>query len=166
MEHHTAVEAAIEQLYQDYHKSILRYLTRLVSNRETAEDLCQETFIKALRHWRTLETKATVQSWLYRIATNTAYDYLRRCRRVNVTTLTDASSLFSDAYEPGRELERAEPIEAALNRLPAHYRIPLVLYAYAGYELKDIALALGSKTTTIKTRVHRARTQFRQVYRA
>ena len=44
--------------------------------------------------------------------------------------------------------------------------IPLVLYAYAGYELKDIALALGSNTTTIKMRVHRARVQFRQIYQA
>src|SRR5829696_8385086 len=91
----------IEQLYNDYHQPIRYYLTRLVSDREAAEDLCHETFIKALRAWGDLEHTAVVRSWLYRIAANTAYDFLRRRRRVAITPLTDdyAAILYAPAVE-------------------------------------------------------------------
>src|SRR3954465_4589307 len=79
----------IEQLYNAHPLPLRRYLDRLVHDRETAEDLCHETFIKALRHWSDCDQAASARSWLYRIATNTAYDHLRRQRRVAITTLTD-----------------------------------------------------------------------------
>ena len=85
---------SVEQLYQEHHQPILRYLDRLVSDRETAEDLCQDTFIKALRHWNELEQQALARSCLYRIAKNTAYDYLRRRRREASTPLTDEHGDF------------------------------------------------------------------------
>src|SRR5262249_6202405 len=72
--------AYMELLYEEYQRPVLAYLTRLVSDRETAEDLCQETFIKAMRGWEGRDSSASVGAWLYRIATNTAYDYLRRRR--------------------------------------------------------------------------------------
>jgi RNA polymerase sigma-70 factor (ECF subfamily) len=151
----------IEQLYHDHHQSIRRYLNRLVSDRETAEDLCQETFIKALRHWNELEQVAVARNWIYRIATNTAYDYLRRRRRVASTPLTDeheAASAVETAFDDG------EPVWVALNHLPEQYRVPLLLQLWAGYSLNDIAAALGCNVNTIKTRVHRARLRFRQIY--
>ena len=118
-------------------------------------------FIKALRHWNELEQAALARSWLYRIATNTAYDYLRRRRRAPSTPLTDE-------YEATSALEThfddAEPVWAALNHLPDQYRVALLLQLWAGYSLNDIAAALGCNVTTIKTRVHRARMRFRQHY--
>jgi RNA polymerase sigma-70 factor (ECF subfamily) len=87
MESPTLSTAAIEQLYQDYHQPIMRYLERLVHQHETAEDLTQETFIKALRNWQQLDQVASVRGWLYRIATNTAYDYLRRQQRIGFISL-------------------------------------------------------------------------------
>src|SRR5262245_27468535 len=80
-------DTAIEQLYHDYQGPILRYIERLVSNDETAEDLCQETIIKALRAWAQHDPSATACRWLYRIATNAAYDYFRRQRRIGFATL-------------------------------------------------------------------------------
>jgi RNA polymerase sigma factor (sigma-70 family) len=151
----------IEQLYHDHHQSILHYLNRLVSDRETAEDLCHETFIKALRHWNDLEQAALARNWLYRIAKNTAYDYLRRRRRVASTPLTDEHEAAS-ALET--HFDDAEPVWAALNHLPEQYRVALLLQLWAGYNLNDIAAALGCNVTTIKTRVHRARARFRQLY--
>jgi RNA polymerase sigma-70 factor, ECF subfamily len=151
---------SIEQLYHDYHQPIRRYLNRLVSDRETAEDLCQETFIKALRHWNELEQVAVARNWIYRIATNTAYDYLRRRRRLASTRLTDEHEVAS-AVET---FDDAEPVWAALKHLPDQYRVPLLLQIWAGYSLNDIAAALGCNVTTIKTRVHRARLRFRQIY--
>jgi RNA polymerase sigma-70 factor, ECF subfamily len=154
MDQMTLPATTIEQLYNDHHQPIHRYLDRLVSDRETAEDLCQEIFIKALRHWNELEHVAVAQSWLYRIATNTAYDYLRRRRRVASTPLTDeheAASALETAFDD------AEPVWATLNHLPDQYRVPLLLQLWAGYSLNDIAAALGCNVTTIKTRVHHGR---------
>jgi RNA polymerase sigma-70 factor (ECF subfamily) len=156
--------APIEQLYQDYHQPIIRYLERLVHQHETAEDLSQETFIKAMRHREQLDQVASVRHWLYRIATNTAYDYLRRQQRVAWSSLSSDESKLADIPAPERHWDDDEPILTALHHIPDHYRIPLLLYEYAGYDLKDIATAMGINVNTVKTRVHRGRTRFRQVY--
>lgn len=71
---------AIAQLYDAYTPALLRYLKRLTGSREEAEDLAQETFLKALRHWDQLEANTNVQAWLFRIARNVAYDSFRRRR--------------------------------------------------------------------------------------
>ena len=156
---------AIEQLYTAYQPLIQRHLERLVNNRETAEDLTHETFIKALRRWEQLEQVTSVRGWLYRIATNTAYDYLRRKRRVEITPLTDDHAEVFAAPARETQCDDAEPILAALQHIPEHYRLPLLL-STAGYDHTDIATALHSNVNTIKTRVHRARMQFRQHYAA
>ena len=154
----------IEQLYHEHHQPLLRYLYRLVRDREAAEDLCHETFIKVLRHWHTLDTATAAKGWLYRIAANTAYDYLRRRRCVAITPLADEheASMCVPAVET--QFDDAEPIWIALNHLPEHYQVPLLLQIWAGYTLNDIAAMMSCNVNTIKTRVHRARLRFRQVY--
>ena len=157
--------AAIEQLYAVYHQPLLRHLQRLVANAETAEDLMHETFIKALLHWHELNSVAATSKWLYRIATNTAYDYLRRRRRVEMLSLNEDTATDITAPAVEAHWEDAEPILAALHQLPEHYRTPLLLIS-AGYDTKDIATAMGLNLNTIKTRTHRARAQFRHHYAA
>jgi len=154
----------IEQLYEAYHRPLLRYLERLVHQRETAEDLCQETFIKALRHWDEREASVSARGWLYCIATNTAFDYLRQQRRVrSVLIAADPAELPSEPAFAAH-LDERETIRATLSRIQPHYRVPLLLHSFAGYKLKTIATALGCNLNTIKTRVHRGRAQFRQIY--
>jgi RNA polymerase sigma-70 factor (ECF subfamily) len=164
MEPSATPTTVIGQLYLAYQQPIQRYLERLVHNRETAEDLVHETFIKALQRWDQ-HTPTSVPSWLYRIATNTAYDYLRRKRLVKMTRLTDeyATTCRTPAMET--RIDDAEPIVAALQHIPKHYRLPLLLVA-AGYEHKDIAAVLNCNVNTIKTRVYRGRMRFREIYAA
>jgi len=157
-------EQAITQLYADYAPTIVRHLERLTHNRETAEDLAQETFIKALRSWGQLASGENVRAWLFRIATNTAYDDFRRRRLRATTPLTDAHADTLAAEHTESTLDEAEPIWAALAHLPAHYRIPLLLQGYAGYPLSEIARVLGWKEGTVKSRLHRARARFQKLY--
>jgi RNA polymerase sigma-70 factor (ECF subfamily) len=154
----------IETLYEEYHRSVLAYLTRLVSDRETAEDLCQETFIKALRGWDQRDPNANATAWLYRIATNTAYDHLRRRRRIHFTPLMDTD--FAPHSGPSMEsrLDEQEPVQQALDQIPAMYRLPLVLHSCEGHSTQEIAKALGCSNSAVKTRLFRARERFRQVY--
>jgi RNA polymerase sigma-70 factor, ECF subfamily len=158
-----SIEQAIEQLYRLYYQPVLRHLERLVRQHESAEDLCQETFLKALKHWDHLRDTMCVRSWLYRIATNTAIDYLRRQHRINVTTLYE-ETIHTTIAPAQAQWEDAEPVWKALRQVPAHYRLPLVLQTVGGYTLDEIATVLGCVPATIKTRVHRARKHFRQHY--
>lgn len=155
----------VERLYQDYQRPLLAYLTRLVSDRETAEDLCQETFIKAMRGWEGRDPSASETAWLYRIATNTAYDHLRRRRRIRFTPLED-NEQGSPASDSVMELrvDEQEPVHAALAKLPEIYRLPLVLHSCEGRSTQEIADALGCSNSAVKTRLFRARERFRQVY--
>lgn len=153
----------IETLYATYHRAVLAYLTRLVSDRETAEDLCQETFIKAMRAWDSRDPAASATSWLYRIATNTAYDHLRRRRRIRFMPLMDsehpAAQLALDSH-----LDEQEPVQRALAQIPPLYRLPLVMHSCDGHSTQEIAEALGCSNSAVKTRLFRARERFRQVY--
>jgi RNA polymerase sigma-70 factor (ECF subfamily) len=156
----------IARLYADYAPSIVRHLERMTHDRETAEDLAQETFIKALRDPAQLASVENVRAWLFRVATHTAYDEFRRQRRRETTPLTDlhANTLLAEHSES--TFAEAEPIRAALDRMPDHYRVPLLMQGYAGYPLGDIASVLGWKEGTVKSRLHRARAQFQQLYAA
>src|ERR1044071_3084807 len=89
----TTQSHAVEQLYHEHRRALLVYLARLVDDREAAEDLCQETFLKALRNWARHDPAASPVAWIYRIATNTAYDHLRRRRRAQLAPLIDAEAI-------------------------------------------------------------------------
>src|SRR5262245_34086262 len=95
---------AVERLYDEYRRPLLAYLGRLVGDREAAEDLCQETFLKALRCWARHDPAASPVAWLYRIATNSAYDYLRRRRRAALAPLVELDALPA-ANGPGAGLD-------------------------------------------------------------
>ena len=158
--------AYIELLYEEYQRPVLAYLTRLVSDRETAEDLCQETFIKAMRGWEGRDSSASVGAWLYRIATNTAYDYLRRRRRIRFTPLLDVDHPPAGAHTMESRVDEEEPVQRALAQLPAMYRLPLVLHSCEGRSTQEIADALGCSNSAVKTRLFRARERFREVYQS
>src|SRR5919198_4623248 len=150
-ESRTHAGAYIEMLYEEYQRPLLAYLTRLVSDREAAEDLCQETFIKAIRGWEQRDPAASVAAWIYRIATNTAYDYLRRRRRIRFTPLMDVDAPPSGAHSMESRLDEEEPVQRALAQIPAMYRLPLVLHSCEGHSTQEIAKALGCSNSAVKT---------------
>lgn len=159
-----SAQSSIENLYQMYQRQILAYLIRMVNDRETAEDLCQETFIKAFRGWAQHNPEASTVAWLYRIATNTAYDYLRRKQRIRFMPLIEAESVVGSASTIESYLDEGEPVHHALAQIPQHYRVPLVLHTCEGRSTQEIADALGCSNSAVKTRLFRARERFRQVY--
>ncbi len=152
-------------IYAAYRQPLTSHLCRLVSDRETAEDLCQETFVKAMRHWHKHDPEASVGAWLYRIATNTAYDHLRRRRRIAFQPL-DSDDMGAPIESPERAVGEREPIERALAQIPPLYRLPLVLHSRDGHSTQEIAIALGCSTSAVKTRLFRARARFREVYQS
>jgi RNA polymerase sigma-70 factor (ECF subfamily) len=161
---------AVAELMARLGDKIFGFSLKFCGNREDAEDLVQETFLQAFRNWGQFEGRSTPSSWLYTIAA-------RGCQRMNrkrkgeprrIDSLDEQlpSGLTLTAKLPSREAdpldeelrrEAAEIVDRALARLPANYRLPLVLKEIAELSLREIATILGLKEATVKTRVHRAR---------
>ena len=130
-----------------------------------AEDLAQETFVKAFRNLAAFDTTRRFSSWLFRIAHNTALDALRRARPTTVSldeTTRDGRSRVPEASVPPApdpvERERlAAALDAALAKLRPEYRSAIVLRYHEGLAFDELAHVLGVPEATARTHVHRAR---------
>jgi RNA polymerase sigma-70 factor (ECF subfamily) len=156
--------ATLADFYHQYRHPLLAYLTRIVRDRDTAEELCHDSFVKVLRHWQQRDQQKDVRAWLYRIATNTAYDELRRWRRQTSIPLSDTWDIVDKRSDMATQVSEADAVRAALAQLPAHERVPLTMQMYEDRNLNEIAAATASPVNTVKTHLHRARAHFREAY--
>ena len=156
--------AAFSELVARYQDRIYRFLVRLTRSPDDALELTQETFLsayQALPRWR---PEARFTTWLFRIARNQAFDWLRRHKRVEFVALgdePDADVGFADpAPTPDVALEsvqRLRHLERALMRLPAEHREILLLREIEEMSYEDIAEVLDIRLGTVKSRIARAR---------
>jgi RNA polymerase sigma-70 factor (ECF subfamily) len=155
-------QAAFAQLFEQYHAPILNYLHRMVSDRALAEDLTQDTFIKAYNALPRTKPDLAFKAWLYRIATNTAISHLRRGKIIKWLPF------LSDRETPDEHIEksvtRKMDISEALSKLPQHYATALLLRHYQGLSLAETAQALDVTENAAKLRLFRARKAFAQIY--
>jgi len=158
------LDAAFEQLFHTYQQPILNYLYRLLNDVERAEELTQDVFLKAYRALPALPADANQRAWLYRIATNTAYDQLRRAKLLQWLPLLEERELRSPEGTPEERTGERQAVQKALAQLPLDYRAPLILFSVQGYSIKEIGEMLSLSEGAVKTRLCRARERFRQVY--
>ncbi len=158
-----ALDDLFERLYATYNRPLYNYIYRLVGSWEQAEDLTQEVFLKAYNALGRLPADANHRAWLYRIATNTSYDVLRRRRLIQWLPFFD-NDRSSDLDDPARQTADALAVQAALHRLPADQRTCLLLYVCDHFSTEEIAEIMGCSRGAVKTRLFRARERFRQVY--
>jgi RNA polymerase sigma-70 factor (ECF subfamily) len=165
-----------QKVYEDFQPKILRYLTRLAGESE-AEDLTQETFVKAHQGLGNFRGKSQLSTWIYRIATNTALDRLRSpsFQRVEPVSISDEIEeakifddvIFSEGQKPPveKEIIRTEMndcIRGYIEKLPGDYRAVLALSEYEGLKNNEIADILGVTLDTVKIRLHRARAKLKE----
>lgn len=171
-------ELEFQQIYETFRPRIERYLMRLGLERDI-EDIVQETFVKVSKGLESFRGQSTLSTWIYRIATNTAFDKVRspafqqqaqeECLVDSSTKDTaecDPSSQSQSANEPSVEatVERAEMSECILgfvNNLPEKYRSVLLLSELEGFKNIEIAEILGLTLGTVKIRLHRGRQKLR-----
>jgi RNA polymerase sigma-70 factor, ECF subfamily len=159
--------SAFDTLFRYYNARICTYLTRLVGNDEEGHDLAQETFIKVWRALPGMHDESRFETWLYRIATNTAIDQLRRRKfrwplRKNHEA-EDTSERMRMAG-PEEQVEEAELVKLALAQLSPQYRACLLLQHVAGFTQREIAQSLNLSEKSISIYVGRGSEQFRQAY--
>jgi RNA polymerase sigma-70 factor (ECF subfamily) len=169
-------EAAYRELIRRYERPVFSLILRMVRDRQLAEDLSQETFIKALNAIGSYRPEFKFSSWIFKIANNAAIDHLRR-REVDTLSLDGAPNATSredieatalqvgDKGEtPLAELEARElgtAIERAIGQLRPEYRSCILLRHIEGLAYEEIAQLLDLPLGTVKTYIHRARHELR-----
>jgi len=170
-------EVAYRELIRRYERPIFSLIYRMVRDRELAEDLSQETFVKALNAIDSYRPEYKFSSWIFKIANNAAIDHLRR-RELKTLSLDGAPhAQTADAIEatalqigdrgetPLEELEARElggAIEEAIGRLRPEYRSCILLRHVDGRPYEEIAQILELPLGTVKTYIHRARNELRE----
>lgn len=153
----------LDRLIVQYQHRLLRYLVYLAGNRDLAEDLFQETWIRVLERGHQYDGKHEFSTWLYSVARNLTIDYLRKKRPVSLEglmedeehTRLDPVATEPSAWEVVANLEQAERISAALIAIPAEYRETVVLRFQEGLALDEIATVTKAPLGTVKSRLYR-----------
>jgi RNA polymerase sigma-70 factor (ECF subfamily) len=153
--------AAFERIVQRYQRPIVSLIARMTGDRALAEELAQDTFVKAYRHLAAFDTTRRLSSWLFRIAHNTALDALRRKPRPERPLEASGPLTNEPAVPPPPDpVERAalgRALEAALATLRPEFRAAVVLRYDEGLSFEEIAHVLGVPEPTARSHVHRAR---------
>jgi RNA polymerase sigma-70 factor, ECF subfamily len=149
-----------------YERPILNLIVRIVRDRGLAEDLAQDSFLKAFRSLGEFDVSRKFSSWVFRIAHNTALDALRR-RDVAARAIAaiDDPSLVTPP-DPLEQAALGRALDAAMGRLRPEVRTALVLRYQEGQSYEDIAEVLNIPVGTAKTFVHRARKQLAETLAA
>ena len=157
-------------LFETYHDRIYRYILGLVRNPAEAEDLTQDTFLRAYRYGDSLRDPEAVRGWLYRIATHVCVDRLRQCKPLVSLDSEEAEGRVkppvSKSPPPLDVSERKETsacVQRCLDFLPDKYRAVILLHEAHSLTAPEIAGLLGVTVATVKIRLHRARRGLQQV---
>ena len=154
-------------VFEANYDRICRYISCMIHDPVEAEDLAQETFLRAFQQRDSLRNREVLLTWLYRIATNVCLDRLRqRARRAPLESETDLDDIPSDSDAPSleRTIERNEMsscVQQYLADLPDDYRAVILLQDMHGLTGPEIAETLGVSVATAKIRLHRARKRLR-----
>ena len=144
-------------------RRIFVQIYRIVDNVADAQDLTQETFIKALQHQEQLKDEQKAAHWLSRIATNTAIDFLRRNSRATFCEIDEALESHTESLE--QELlrgEHREYLEDGLRLLSERERAALVLRDVEGLPAEEVAKRLNCSKATVRSHIANGRTKFRR----
>lgn len=160
---------AFGHLVERYQQRVFAQIFRLVRRRDEVEDIAQEIFIKAFRAIRSYNFESTFAAWLFRVAVNHCYDYLRKERASRISyhwQIPEESLRHLEARAENRGGSGLNPEEQAavrdlaaklLERASPEDRLVLSLKELEGLSVEEIAGILKLKTSTVKVRLHRAR---------
>lgn len=170
-----SAQEAIPALLEKHGGLIYNLGQRMCGSHEAAQDLVQETFLRAYKSWRQFEGRSDPATWLYKIAVR-ACQRLKRPRAGQPQRMLTLNELlpesekeivaFNENETPLDHVLRDEAyalVENALAQLPAEFRLALALKEIADFSVVEVAQILNLKEATVKTRVHRARLMLRKI---
>lgn len=165
---------AFEVLAKRHQSKLVNFLNRFVGNMATAEDLCQQTLLKVYRARDKFSGKGKFSTWMFAIGANTARDYLRKVKRKPTISLDapvgeDANLIdfFKSPEKNSGEIlesaEMAQVVRMAVDSLPKHQRMAIILSHYHNMNYYEIAKVLKCSRGTVKSRVFRAKARLKEL---
>src|SRR5580700_4403095 len=156
------VEQDLADWLEDGYVASFRTACLILGNRADAEEAVQDAYLRAWRFRDSLSAVPSIRPWLYRVVVNSCYSKLRReiphrDHRAGDQPLAHVPEASGGPEALAERGEAAETVLAALQQLPMSLRVPVVLRYYADLSEKDIALAIGRRQGTVKSRLHEAR---------
>ena len=153
-----------DELFKTYHDRIFRYVLGFVREMAEAEDLTQETFLRAYSRRETLRDPNAVRGWLYRIATHVCLDRLRqRVPQVSLDSVESAPTPAPSAQEITERQETSACVQRCLDFLSDRYRAVILLQEGHNLTPAEIADLLGENVGAVKIRLHRARRKLEEI---
>ncbi len=154
-----------DEIVREHSARVYRLAYRLTGNRHDAEDLTQEVFVRVFRSLSSY-TPGTFEGWLHRITTNLFLDLARRRQRIRFDPLAEDAPDRLAGHEPtppqAYDATHFDPdVQAALAALPPDFRAAVVLCDIEELSYEEIAATLGIKLGTVRSRIHRGRSQLR-----
>jgi len=163
-------------IFNTYQKSIYNYVLRMVRNKDIAEELTQEIFIRAYKNLSSFRGDSKISTWIYGIATNACLDYFRTSefKKSENTGAIILDILPEEIDSEGIEkilsieedlikAEMAECIRDYIESLLSDYRTVIILHDLEGFKNREIAKILGCSLETVKIRLHRARKKLQSI---
>jgi len=157
-------EGAMEKIYEQFKRPFFNLAYRYTSDRPAAEDLLQDIFVKIFSHLAEVNKDETFVAWMYRIAVNTCYSYLRsrRGREARSVGLGEIEGKNEEAVYDGHEDNLAGPLDKAVRELPEKLRAVFTLHDVQGHTHEEIGRILGVTTGTSKSQLFKARMRIRR----
>ncbi len=166
-------ERAFQELVDRYQTRLLNFIYRTVGDRERAEDLVQEVFIRVYRHIHRFDRTRKFSTWIYTIASNLAKNELRNRSRNPLVLFQSLRSAWQDDDRPlqfedpanrpddlYRKRHLRELVDASVGKLPEHHRQVFILRELEGKSYEEIAEITSCNLGTVKSRLNRARNAF------
>ena len=155
------MEYDINQIWKDHRGRLYKYVFKRVRNKDTAEDIVHNVFVKAFEKIETLKNPGKIQNWLFRIAGNSIADYYRSLKKE--AELPD--EIYLPDHDPGfkAEKELSECLMPMIDNLPPRYRESMILSEIEGLTHREISASLGISVSGSKSRIRRGRILLKQM---
>jgi RNA polymerase sigma-70 factor (ECF subfamily) len=150
-------QSALSEVMSMYKNQIFNYLNLMTGDREMAEELTQDTFVKVYFKAGTIKTD-NLKAWIYKIATNLARSEFRKIKIKHLLSLSDVNEgQFAHESSPDSEIE----LEQMLSVLPEKYRVAIIMKEINNFSFEEISEILKKPVGTVKSLVFRGRQQMR-----
>ena len=155
---------AMEAIYKHFNRPIFNLAYRYTYNSEIAEDLLQDIFLKILTHLQDLKKDETFVSWLYRIAVNTCYSYLRgrKGQLQRTVPLSEVEGKIDGRTSKPEDEIMKKSLDDAIQSLPGKMKSIFLLHDVQGFKHEEIARTLGCSVGTSKSQLFKARMKIRE----
>jgi len=161
-------QQAFGQLVQRYERRLLRVIMRFIRDRDIADDLAQETFLRVYERLGQFDTSRRLGPWLFRIGVNLTVDHLRKSqRRIRWSVFSDRKverTPDPEMSDPREQLDLKQEVHAVIEQIPEKYRTVLVLRDLENFSTSEIASILNRREATIRWRLAEARGTFQRLW--